>query len=138
MLPKWAKGPRTFGSLSEPNRTMTLNNPPPPEGSNPFDKLRALMTRQINELHALHGNLFAEMSIAEHERFAKLLATVIKIADQAYGSEAAARKSGEELKKEDDAVRAEFARRLAAMLRGREVARAAGPDGDGRHSEVSS
>jgi hypothetical protein len=117
---------------------MQLPNPSaPPEGAGPFDKLRVLMTRQIDELFALRDNLSAEMSIAEHERFAKLIAAVRKNADQAYGSEAAARKSGDELKKEDDAIRAEFARRLAAMLRGREVAQALGSDGAAASQEVS-
>ncbi|HEY7764029.1 MAG TPA: hypothetical protein VIB38_03475 [Aestuariivirgaceae bacterium] len=115
-----------------------LNNPPPPEGPSPFDRLRALASRQIDELTELRERLPPEMSIAEYERFAKVFAAAIKSAQELFAGEEQARKSAEELKKEDDAVRAEFARRLAAMLRGREIVRAAGPDGGGAPSEVSS
>jgi hypothetical protein len=101
-----------------------------PSGLDPFEKLRRLAARQLDELAAERENLSEKMTIADHERAAKALIAMTKLVQELFEQNPAApdRKTGEELKREDDAIRAEFARRLAAVLRGKQIAAGAGGD----------
>jgi hypothetical protein len=111
-------------------KTPTSANP---TGLHPFEKLRRLAAKQVDELIELRESLSAELNFVDHERFAKALIAMTKLVEQLFAPEgdAPSRKTGDELKKEDDAIRAEFARRLAAMLRGRQIAATAEGDPEG-------
>lgn len=112
---------------------MNTSKSAEPAGLHPSEKLRRLAARQVDELTELRESLSGELSFAEHERFAKALIAMTKVVEQLFApdSDAPSRKTGDELKKEDDAIRAEFARRLAAVLRGKEIAASAERDPDG-------
>ena len=117
---------------------MTISQPADAADPHPSEKLRLMLTKQIDELASQREK--KELSIADHERFAKALIAITKLVEQLFAAEegAPARKTGDELKKEDDAIRAEFARRLAAMLRGRQIAAGAERDQEGTLAEASS
>lgn len=95
----------------------------------PFEKLRRLASRQVDELAAVRESLSDELNLVEHERFAKALIAMTKLVEHLFDTgDTPPRKTGDELKKEDDAIRAEFARRLAAIVRGRKIAADAAVD----------
>jgi hypothetical protein len=94
----------------------------------PFAKMRQMVGDRIDQLTE---EMKSEgLTSAQREKHAKELFNFAKLAKFLFDPESAsARKSGDELKKEDDAIRAEFARRLAQILRGEEIRRRAEADG---------
>jgi hypothetical protein len=96
----------------------------------PNERLRQLALLQLDRLAEHYEDPNRELTLPEHERLARSLIAITKLAGQLFGPEenAPSRKIGEALKKEDDAIRAEFARRLATMLRGKQMAAAAEAD----------
>src|SRR5688572_15680230 len=113
-----AKGAASHPKHQHSSTEMTIR-PDEAEGPSPFAALRALVARHIEGLEKLQEEFAADPSPANHERFAKSLSTLIKSAAQLFAADATPRKSADELKREDDAIRDEFAGRLAAMLRAR-------------------
>jgi hypothetical protein len=108
-----------------------------PAGPHPVEQLRAIVSRHIDELRCLRDDKKSPPDLGEHEKIARVLIAYTKAVDHLFDSkeDAAARKTGDELKKEDDAIRAEFARRLAAIVRGRRIA---GARRDAEAAEASS
>jgi hypothetical protein len=130
-LQKWAKAPRGLPNKHHNISEMT-NQSETAEGAEPHPcaRLRDIVNAEIDRLTNAMKN--DALSSVEREKNAKTLSGLAKLARFLFDPESAsARKTGDELKKEDDAIRAEFARRLAAILRGRDIRRGAEAHGAG-------
>ena len=145
MLPKlggWPKKPPgAAGKALAPTQTEArklTDRPTEAEGQNPFPALRSLVASHIEVLKRAQEDFAANPNLAKHQNFAKTLNVIMKSAELLFAADSAPQKSAAELKREDDAIRDEFARRLAAMLRGREARRAPGSDAAPQSPEASS
>ena len=105
------------------------DRPKDAEGPSPFAALRDFVTVHLDALVKIRDDRTGPPTLVEHERTTKAVLALIKTAGHLFAEESKPRKSGEELKREDDAIRDEFARRLAAMLRAEEARGAPGADG---------
>ena len=121
------------------NRTTELTDrPKDAEGPSPFAALRDFVTVHLDALVKIRDDRTGPPTLVEHERTTKAVLALIKTAGHLFAEESKPRKSGEELKREDDAIRNEFARRLAAMLRAEEARGAPGSDAAPGTPEASS
>jgi hypothetical protein len=136
------KGPRELPKKPKKpteNRASKLTDQPTEaEGQNPFPALRSLVVSHIETLKRAQEDFASNPTLAKHQNFAKTLNVIMKSAEQLFAAEAAPQKSADELKREDDAIRDEFARRLAAMLRGEETGGPPGADAAPASPEASS
>jgi hypothetical protein len=97
-------------------------------------KLRYLAGRLVDEIMRVQETHSGKLSIDENARMARtltLLAPLIDGLPATPDSSAPRPKTGDELREEDDAIRAEIERRLAGFLRGRELAGSAGDHPEG-------
>jgi hypothetical protein len=142
MLPNWVKSPLPGERphLQHSFRALTLTDRPEDAGRapSPFAALRDILTAQIDDVVQMRSDRTGPPTLAEHERMTKTILAIIKTAGSVFAEDAKPPKSAEEIKREDDAIRDEFARRLAAMLRGQEARGAPAADAAPGPPEASS
>jgi len=101
-------------------------------GPDPLSKLRRLAGRLVDEIIKLQESCIRELGIDDQLRMARTLTLLAPLVDKLFAAEASCPpKTGDQLRQEDDAVREEFEKRLAALLRGWEIAGSLGADPDG-------
>jgi hypothetical protein len=98
-------------------------NAPAPSARDPYAALRGMAERQLADIARLQGACLSGLSLKQHESLAKSLFMLARLAEQLFAADPSCPpKTGDQLREEDDALRAEFERRLASLLRGREIA----------------
>jgi hypothetical protein len=145
MLPKLGGWPKRSPGAAKKSQKPTpkpshklTDQPTEAEGESPFSALRTLVAGHIKVLVQVQEEFAADPNLARHERFARSLNVIMRSARELFAADAAPKKSAAELKREDDAIRDEFARRLAAMFRAEKAGPAPGADAAPPSPEASS
>src|SRR5918994_729397 len=101
-------------------------------GPDPLSKLRRLAGRLVDEIVRVQEHRSGALSFEAQFHIARTLTLLTPIVDRLFAAEASCPpKTGDQLREEDDAVRAEFESRLASLLRGWEIAGSLGADPEG-------
>ena len=107
-------------------------NDPATSGPDPLLKLRRLAGRLVDEIVRVQEHRSGALSFEAQFHIARTLTLLTPIVEQLFVAEASsAPKTGDQLREEDDALQAEFERRLASLLRGWEIAGSLGADPEG-------
>src|SRR5215208_8459462 len=102
---------------------------PADSDADPLSKLRRLAGRLVDEIVRLQEQRSGGLSFEAQFHIARTLTLLTPIIDQLFAPETTPPpKTGDQLREEDDALRAEFERRLASLLRGWEIAGSLGTD----------
>jgi len=104
-------------------------NAPAPSVCDPYAALRGMAERQLADIVRLQSARLSGLSLKQHESLARSLFALAKLVEQLFAADPSCpSKTGDQLREEDDALQAEFERRLAALLRGWEIAGSLGAD----------
>src|SRR5215210_5551376 len=102
---------------------------PVTSGPEPLSKLRRLAERLVDEIVRVQEHRSGALSFEAQLHIARTLTLLAPIVDRLFAAdESRPPKTGDQLREEDDAVQAEFERRLASLLRGWEIAGSLGAD----------